>query len=196
LIGAALLEEAQRQVAARLARWSRSQTYPDCNAREIAPCSAFYAAVSAARARMTRQRPCASPAARIVPARGSAPRSRCAPPFTERAPTCRSACRGTGTGRGSAAAAGAALVKEPVGVRGHYLLRGEATMRIVQHRFKYEIVHADEEFAAIISFNSPPSISRTRSSAPPTSTPLTNTIGKVGHPVHILRALRRRQPPR
>jgi hypothetical protein len=33
---------------------------------------------------------------------------------------------------------------------------------------------------------------RLRSSAPPTSTPLTKTIGKVGQPVHIFSALRRR----
>ena len=32
--------------------------------------------------------------------------------------------------------------------------------------------------------------------APQTNTPLTKTIGKVGQPVHIFSALRRRQPPR
>ena len=41
--------------------------------------------------------------------------------------------------------------------------------------------------------NSPLAINRATSSAPPTSTPLTNTIGKVGQPDHIFNALRRRQ---
>ena len=41
--------------------------------------------------------------------------------------------------------------------------------------------------------SSPLSISLTSSAAPPTSTPLTKTIGKVGQPVHIFSALRRRQ---
>ena len=41
--------------------------------------------------------------------------------------------------------------------------------------------------------NSPLAISLARSSAPPTSVPLTKTIGKVGQPVHIFNALRRRQ---
>ncbi len=41
--------------------------------------------------------------------------------------------------------------------------------------------------------SSPLTIRRCRSLAPPTSTPLTNTIGKVGQPVHIFRALRLRQ---
>ena len=36
------------------------------------------------------------------------------------------------------------------------------------------------------------SINLARSSAPPTNMPLTKTIGKVGQPVHILSALRRR----
>ena len=44
-------------------------------------------------------------------------------------------------------------------------------------------------------FNSPFSISLRRSRAPPTSMPLTNTIGKVGQPLHILSAVRRRQSP-
>ena len=42
----------------------------------------------------------------------------------------------------------------------------------------------------------PLSMSLARSLAPPTSVPFTKTIGKVGQPVHILSALRRRQPPR
>jgi hypothetical protein len=40
--------------------------------------------------------------------------------------------------------------------------------------------------------SSPLSSSRLTSSAPPTSTPFTNTIGNVGHPVHILSPSRRR----
>jgi len=43
--------------------------------------------------------------------------------------------------------------------------------------------------------SSPLAISVSISSAPPTSVPLTNTIGKVGQPVHIFSALRRRQSP-
>ena len=41
--------------------------------------------------------------------------------------------------------------------------------------------------------SSPLSSSRSRSVAPPISTPLTKIIGNVGQPVHILSALRRRQ---
>ena len=37
---------------------------------------------------------------------------------------------------------------------------------------------------------------RSRSCAPPTSTPFTNTMGRVGQPVHILSARRRRHWPR
>ncbi len=44
--------------------------------------------------------------------------------------------------------------------------------------------------------SSPLSMSFSRSSAPPTSTPFTNTMGKVGQPVHILSALRRRHSPK
>jgi len=47
-----------------------------------------------------------------------------------------------------------------------------------------------------IAFSSPLSCSRFRSSKPPTRTPLTKTIGKVGQPLHILSALRRRHWPR
>jgi hypothetical protein len=46
---------------------------------------------------------------------------------------------------------------------------------------------------ASIVFNSPLAISAFRSLAPPTSMPLTNTIGNVGQPVHSLSALRSRQ---
>jgi hypothetical protein len=51
-------------------------------------------------------------------------------------------------------------------------------------------------FAPSIVLISPLSISRFTSSAPPTSTPLTNTIGNVGHPVHILSAVRRFHEPK
>ncbi len=51
-------------------------------------------------------------------------------------------------------------------------------------------------FPRSIALISPLAISRLTSAAPPTNTPFTNTIGKVGHPVHILRALRRRQGPK
>src|SRR3989442_14618722 len=44
--------------------------------------------------------------------------------------------------------------------------------------------------------SSPLSMSFARSLAPPISTPLTNTIGNVGHPVHIFSARRRRHSPR
>lgn len=44
--------------------------------------------------------------------------------------------------------------------------------------------------------NSPLSISAWSSLAPPTSTPLTNTIGNVGQPVHIFKALRGRHMPK
>ncbi len=43
--------------------------------------------------------------------------------------------------------------------------------------------------------SSPDSIRARVSLAPPISVPLTNTIGKVGQPVHILSALRRRHEP-
>jgi hypothetical protein len=46
---------------------------------------------------------------------------------------------------------------------------------------------------ASIVFSSPLTISAFRSLAPPTSTPLTNTIGNVGQPVHSFSALRSRQ---
>ena len=45
-------------------------------------------------------------------------------------------------------------------------------------------------------FNSPVSISRAISDAPPTSVPFTNTIGNVGQPLHIFSALRLRHWPR
>ncbi len=40
--------------------------------------------------------------------------------------------------------------------------------------------------------SSPLAISRSRSAAPPTSVPRTNTIGKVGQPAHIFSAVRSR----
>jgi hypothetical protein len=46
---------------------------------------------------------------------------------------------------------------------------------------------------ATMRLSSPLSMSAARSLAPPTSVPLTNTIGKVGQPVHIFSALRSRQ---
>ena len=88
----------------------------------------------------------------------------------------------------------AALVQELAGIRGHRLLRGETAVRAGQHGIEYDGVHSAADFRAFADFNSPLLISRPRSSAPPTKTPLTNTIGKVGHPVHIFNALRRRQP--
>lgn len=42
--------------------------------------------------------------------------------------------------------------------------------------------------------NSPFAIKASTSCAPPTSTPFTNTMGKVAQPVHSLSALRRRSP--
>ena len=45
-------------------------------------------------------------------------------------------------------------------------------------------------------FNSPVSIRRPISAAPPTSVPFTNTIGNVGQPLHIFSALRLRHWPR
>ena len=48
-------------------------------------------------------------------------------------------------------------------------------------------------FQASIFCSSPLASNFSTSSAPPTSVPLTNTIGKVGQPVHILSALRLRQ---
>ena len=48
-------------------------------------------------------------------------------------------------------------------------------------------------FYASIFFNSPLEIKACTSVAPPTNTPFTNTMGKVGQPVHILSALRSRQ---
>ncbi len=44
----------------------------------------------------------------------------------------------------------------------------------------------------VVHLISPLASSRCRSSAPPISTPRTNTIGNVGQPVHIFSALRRR----
>src|SRR2546425_162381 len=68
---------------------------------------------------------------------------------------------------------------------------GPATEVIAAHFFR-----RSPGLAASIRVSSPLAISRFKSSAPPTSTHLTNTIGNVGHPVHILRAPRRRQPPK
>jgi hypothetical protein len=72
-------------------------------------------------------------------------------------------------------------------------LRGEATMRAGQHGFEDDGVHDDANFPDSICFISPLSMRRFTSSAPPTNVPLTNTIGKVGHPVHIFNAKRRCQ---
>ena len=88
------------------------------------------------------------------------------------------------------------LVEELAGIGWHRFLRVEAALWTDQHGFEDD-VHDQVDFTAYIRFtirvNSPLSISRSRSSAPPINTPLTNTIGKVGHPVHIFKALRRRQ---
>ena len=74
--------------------------------------------------------------------------------------------------------AGAALVEEQAGVRGHRLLRGEAAVRACEQRFEDD-VHDDADFLATICFNSPLSISCARSSAPPISTPMTKIMGKL-----------------
>jgi hypothetical protein len=66
-------------------------------------------------------------------------------------------------------------------------------VRAGKYGFDHDSVHDDTDFPVSISFNSPLWIRRSRSLAPPIRTPLTNTIGKVGHPVHIFKALRRRQ---
>ena len=50
--------------------------------------------------------------------------------------------------------------------------------------------HGFQDFNSVCS--SPLPINLLRSSAPPTNTPRTNTMGKVGQPVHIFRALRKR----
>ena len=57
-----------------------------------------------------------------------------------------------------------------------------------QHGFERE-VHNDPDFPGTIRFNSPLPICFCTPQAPPISVPLTNTIGEVGHPVHILYAV-------
>jgi len=59
-----------------------------------------------------------------------------------------------------------------------------------------ELPGYDAASAASIRLISPLSMSACKSLAPPTSTPFTNTIGNVGHPVQIFNALRRRHPDR
>jgi len=90
-------------------------------------------------------------------------------------------------------AAAPALVEVQAGIRRHRLPSGEAAVRAGQHGFDHDSIHDDTDFPISICFNSPLWITRSRSSAPPIRTPLTNTIGKVGHPVHIFNAVRRRQ---
>jgi hypothetical protein len=66
-------------------------------------------------------------------------------------------------------------------------------VRAGHHGFEDDGAHDDTDFPVSINFNSPLWIRRSRSLAPPIRTPLTNTIGKVGHPDHIFKAVRRRQ---
>ncbi len=87
-----------------------------------------------------------------------------------------------------------ALVEVQAGIRGHRLHCNEPAVRAGQHGLEDDGVHDDTDFPVSIRFSSPLSIRRSRSLAPPIRTPLTNTIGKVGHPVHIFKALRRRHP--
>ena len=87
----------------------------------------------------------------------------------------------------------AALVDEQAGVHRYQLPSGNAAVRAGQHGFDHDSIHDATDFPISISFNSPLWIRRSRSAAPPIRMPLTNIMGKVGHPVHIFKALRRRQ---
>ena len=83
------------------------------------------------------------------------------------------------------------LVEKLARIGRHDLPYGDAALRAGQHGFEHHTHRGD--FTASIRVSSPLVISRSRSSAPPIRTPLTNTIGNVGQPVHIFRLLRRRQ---
>src|ERR1035437_6818898 len=62
------------------------------------------------------------------------------------------------------------------------------------HGWPLQVTKADRvSIHASIFFKSPLSINPITSVAPPTSTPFTNIMGKVGQPVHSLSALRRPQ---
>ena len=67
--------------------------------------------------------------------------------------------------------------------------------RILDALSPRHFAHSRDRIQASMRCSSPDSIRARVSSAPPISVPLTNTIGRVGQPVHILSALRRRHEP-